>query len=118
MRPMKARDSTLKSPSAVLSIQPKADWRTFVVVIKWRRLWECYDALYSALCYALESNATLIDDVWSMGEGWCGCKMAPSKQRMKITVSVNGRKTTMMSCKEFCVDDIRAKSILCLFDNN
>ena len=35
-----------------------------------RSLWEYYDALYSALCYALESNDTLVDDVWSMGEGW------------------------------------------------
>ena len=35
-----------------------------------KSLWEYYDALYGALRYALESNATLVDDVWSMGEGW------------------------------------------------
>mmetsp|Transcript_8925 Transcript_8925/g.14728 ORF Transcript_8925/g.14728 Transcript_8925/m.14728 type:complete len:404 (-) Transcript_8925:393-1604(-) len=33
-------------------------------------LWEYYDALHGALRYALESNATLVDDVWSMGEDW------------------------------------------------
>ncbi len=35
-----------------------------------KSLWEYYDALSSALCYALESNATLVDDVWSMDEDW------------------------------------------------
>jgi len=35
-----------------------------------KSLWEYYDALSGALHYALESNATLVDDVWSMGEGW------------------------------------------------
>ena len=35
-----------------------------------KSLWEYYDALYGALRHALESNATLVDDVWSMGEGW------------------------------------------------
>mmetsp|Transcript_22413 Transcript_22413/g.45145 ORF Transcript_22413/g.45145 Transcript_22413/m.45145 type:complete len:93 (+) Transcript_22413:1064-1342(+) len=35
-----------------------------------KSLWEYYDALNNALRYALESNATLVDDVWSMGDGW------------------------------------------------
>ena len=35
-----------------------------------KSLWEYYDALYGAIRYALESNATLVDDVWSMGDGW------------------------------------------------
>ncbi len=33
-------------------------------------LWQYYDALSGALRSALESNATLVDDVWSMGEDW------------------------------------------------
>ncbi len=35
-----------------------------------KSLWEYYDALSGALRYALESNATLVDDVWSMDEDW------------------------------------------------
>ncbi len=35
-----------------------------------KSLWEYYDALSGALRYALESNATLVDDVWSMGDDW------------------------------------------------
>mmetsp|Transcript_26289 Transcript_26289/g.39758 ORF Transcript_26289/g.39758 Transcript_26289/m.39758 type:complete len:94 (+) Transcript_26289:1097-1378(+) len=35
-----------------------------------KSLWEYYDAMHDALRYALASNATLVDDVWSMGEGW------------------------------------------------
>ncbi len=35
-----------------------------------KSLWEYYDALSSALRFAVESNTTLVDDVWSMGEDW------------------------------------------------
>jgi hypothetical protein len=35
-----------------------------------KSLWEYYDALQSAIRYALESNDTLVDDVWSMDDGW------------------------------------------------
>ena len=34
-------------------------------------LWEYYDALHDALRYALESNVTLVDDVWLlMDDNW------------------------------------------------
>ena len=33
-------------------------------------LLEYYDALRSALHYTLESNVTIVDDVWSMDDGW------------------------------------------------
>lgn len=35
-----------------------------------KSLVEYYDALRGALRHALESNATLVDDVWSMDDGW------------------------------------------------
>lgn len=35
-----------------------------------KSLWEYYDALSGAIRYALESNATLVDDVWAMGDDW------------------------------------------------
>ena len=35
-----------------------------------KSLREYYDALHDAIQYALDSNVTLVDDVWSMDEQW------------------------------------------------
>jgi len=37
---------------------------------EWQMIWQYYDALYDALSYALQSGATLSDEVWDLDDGW------------------------------------------------
>ena len=37
---------------------------------EWDSLWQYYDALHTALSYAVESNETRVDDVWKLDDDW------------------------------------------------
>lgn len=37
---------------------------------EWESIWQYYDALHDALSYAVQSDVTLSDDVWDMGDDW------------------------------------------------
>merc|ERR1712087_6547 len=55
----------------------EADYRTEdeeedddVSEYEWESIWQYYDALHDALSYAVQSDVTLSDDVWDMGDDW------------------------------------------------
>ncbi|KAL7523467.1 hypothetical protein ACHAXR_000192 [Thalassiosira sp. AJA248-18] len=37
---------------------------------EWESLWQYYDALHDALSYSVQSNETLLDDVWEIDDNW------------------------------------------------
>lgn len=41
-----------------------------VSTYEWETLWQYYDALHDAMSLAVQSNTTMSDDVWKLGDDW------------------------------------------------